>query len=209
MGQPGESPDTEQTRDESRRTDTATPDGKPGPSVSYTIYECPECSTKLLGIHGESPELSCHGESLEPVRKSGIDHMDPDIRHLLTEVYGMPKMTIDVCHFVFETGSVTVTETAEHFDYDRSTVSKYLRDLAEAGFLERHTLDTEQGDTVRVYQASGVEDVWNDELLGFLHWAGQAAMVMDEAKEIKAECTQREGSLDRIFWEIYQERRTL
>lgn len=181
----------------------------PGPSVSYTVYECRECSTTLLGVHNESPDLSCHGQPMEPVEETGIEHSEPDLRHLLTEVYEMPKMTIDVCHFVFETGSVSVSETADHFDYDRSTISRYLRDLDSAGFLERHTLNREQGGTVHVYEAVDIEETRRNELLGFLDWAGQAAMVMDEANEIKAECVASEESLDQIFWDVYQERRTL
>jgi predicted transcriptional regulator len=208
MSQSGDSPDTEPPKG-NRSTGGQEGEQTPGPSVSYTIYECPECSTSVLGIHDESPALSCHGHELEPVEQSGIDHTDPDIRELLLEVYGMPKMTIDICHFVFETGSVSVAEAAKHFGYDRSTVSRYLGDLAEAGFLDCHTLNREEGGTVDIYEAGDVEDIWEQELVGLLDWAGQAARVMDEAKGIKADCVQREDSLDRIFWEIYQERRTL
>jgi len=209
MTQSGSNPGTSTGEGESGSIDEQGIEGKPGPGVSYTVYECPECSTTVLGIHDKQPDLSCHGHPMEPVEESGIDHSDPEIGHLLTEVYEMPKMTIDVCHFVFETGAVSVAETAEHFDYDRSTVSRYLRDLESAGFLERHTLNREQGGTVHVYEADDIEETRRKELLGFLNWAGQAAMVMDEANEIKAQCAQQEGSLDQIFWDVYQEKRTL
>jgi len=186
-------------------SDTA---GEPGPSISYAVYECPECSTTVLGVYDEPPELSCHGCALEPVEESGIDHANPSLRSLLADVYQMPKTTIDICHFVFEAGAVSVAETAERFDYDRSTVSRYLRELESAGFLDRHTLNRAEGGTVHVYRAGDIEETRRAELLGFLDWAGQAARVMDEANEIKADCAEREGSLDRIFWDVYEERQT-
>ena len=182
----------------------------PGPSVTYELYECPQCETTALAIHGESAGLSCCGKSMEPLDERGLEHTQPDVGQLLSEVYEMPKMTIDICHFVFDSGSVTVADTAEHFGYDRSTVSRYLRDLADAGFIERYMLNREQGGTVHVYQARDIQQTRRAELLALLDWTGMAARVMDEANEIKAMCAKDDQNpLDQVFWEVYEEKRTL
>lgn len=181
-----------------------------GTSVSYTIYECAVCGTTVLGLHDDEPALSCHGEPLTPVSDPGIDHATPDLATLLIEVFEMPKMTIDVCHYVFEMGTASIEETADHFGYDRSTMSRYLRELADAGFIDRHTLNKESGGEIYVYEAMGLEETRRKELLGFLEWSGTAIQVMDEANEIKAACaSSTEEDLDEIFWELYQERRTV
>ena len=181
----------------------------PGPTVSYALFECQECSTMALGVLDGEAELSCHEEPMERIDSDGIAHADPDLETLLTDVYELPPMTIDVCHFIFEEGMASVIETAERFDYDRETVSTYLDGLATAGFLDSHTLDKEDGGTVTMYRARGIETTRRAELVSLLRWAGKSALVLDEANEIKAECATRDGDLDRIFWDVYQERRTL
>lgn len=179
------------------------------PSVSYSLFECQECSSVVLGIHDGSAELSCHGEPMDPVDDSGIDHEDPDLDQLLTDVYGTPKMMMDMCHFVFEEGTVSVSDVAEHFGYERDTISDSLRELAGAGFLEQHSLNREDGGEVRVYSAKPVEETRRGELLGLLHWAGTSARILDEANQIKARCVEREDGLDQIFWDVYETERTL
>ena len=187
-------------------TDSST---KPGPSVSYSLFECSECSTVVLAVENEATSLSCHGQPMEPIEEQGIDHTEPDLKDLLTDVYAMPKMTMDVCHFVFESETASVSEVADHFDYDRSTVGRYLQNLADVGFLTKHTLNREDGGIVHVYRAKPIDETRRAEMVSFLRWAGKAAMVLDEANEIKAECALSEGSLDQIFWDVYQEQRTL
>lgn len=210
MGPPEHDSSLQDERDDQSRSGNATdssPEG-PGPSVSYGLFECQVCSSIVLGIHEDTVDLSCHGEPMEPIEEDGIDHTEPDIEQLLTDVYGAPQMMMDVCHFIFEAGTATVAETADHFEYDRSTVSRYLKQLSELGFLERHTLNREEGGEVYVYEARPLEETRRAELVSFLHWSGKATLLLDEANEIKAECADREEPLDTIFWEVYEELRT-
>jgi predicted transcriptional regulator len=205
-----ESPDMATGVDDDATPEVSDEVSSSGPSFSYTVYECPNCSTKLLGVEAESPDLSCCGRSLEPVGESGLEHPKPELKQLLAEVYDMPKMSIDICFFVFESGSASVSDVAEHFGYDRSTVSRYLGELAEAGFIDRHVLNREQGGTIHVYKSKSIDEIRRDAILALLDWAGTGALIMDEANGIKADCIESDdGTLDQVFWEVYQQERTV
>jgi len=179
-------------------------------SLSYTLFECQECSALALGVHDGSAELSCHGQPMETVEKEGVKHKQPDLEQLFTEVYDMPRMIIDICHFVFEEGTTTVEETAERFGYERDRVAEYLHKLAEKDLLERRSKQVGDGGEVHVYEARDMEEASRDEMVGFLRWAGRGAEVLNEANEIKDWCLSHDDKgLDRSFWEVYEERSTL
>lgn len=181
-----------------------------GPSISHTLLECQECSALALGVHDGEHEFSCHGEPMVPVEDEGIDHEDPDFEGLLTEVYDMPKMIIDICHFIFDEGTATVEETSDRFGYDRDNVAEYLRELADRGFLKRRSADIGDGGVVHLYEARDMEDSRREEMVGFLRWAGKGAAVIAEANEIKDWCLSHdEKGLERSFWDVYDERSTL
>ena len=207
-------PDPETDTDSETETrgskDTPQERGDTGPSVSYTVLECQECSALALRVHEGSAELSCHGQPMETVVKEGVEHRQPDLEQLFTEVYDMPRMVIDICHFVFEEGATTVEETAERFGHERGAVAEYLRELAERGFLERRSKDIGGGGEVHVYEAREIQEASRDEMIGFLRWAGRATEVVDEANRIKDWCLSHdEMELERSFWEVYDERSSL
>lgn len=192
----------------------STPDAQV--SRSYILYECDECSATVLGFHDGSAELSCHGKPMVPADETGIGHAEPALEDLFTDVYGLPKETVDVCHFVFENGTASVSDTAERFGYDSSTVSSVLRRLAEAGFLERKRMslsakdgsddDSDEGE-VEIYEAGSVEETHRAEMVGFLRWVGEAYEVLEGANRIKKACLEEDDyELDESFWEIYHER---
>lgn len=181
-----------------------------GPSLSYTLFECQECSALALGVHDGSAKLSCHGRPMETVEKEGVKHQKPDLEHIFTEVYDMPTMVIDICHFVFEEGTTTVEETAERFGYERDSVAEYLHKLAEKGLLERRSKQVGEGGEVHLYEARDPKEASRDEMVGFLRWAGRGAEVLNEANEVKDWCLSHdEKSLEQSFWEVYEQRSTL
>lgn len=92
-------------------------------------------------------------------------------------------LSIFLFALVFENGTASVSDTAERFGYDTSTVSSILRGLAEAGFLERETVnlsaedgtdeDSDEGE-VEIYEAESVEETHRSETVGFFRWVGEA-----------------------------------
>jgi len=185
-----------------------------GNSLTYELYECQTCSATVLGAHDDTAELSCHGEPMVPVDDTGIGHAEPDLEELFTQIYGLPRETVDVCHFVFENGTASVSETAERFGYDPETVSSVLSRLAEAGFLDKQKLslgtveDETDGDgEVEVYEAGDVEETHRAETVGFLRWAAEAGEVLEKANRVKRRCLEDgDYELDETFWEIYHKR---
>ena len=197
----------------SRSEDSSFSKTETGVSLTYEVYECRTCSATVVGAHDGSAEISCHGEPMVPVEKPGIDHEEPTLEELFTQVYGLPTETVDVCHFVFENGTASVSETAERFGWDSETVSGVLSRLAEVGFLEREKVslggvdDEADGGEVEIYEAGTVEETHNAETVGFLRWVVEAGEVLEEANEVKRLCLEDgDYELDETFWEIYDER---
>lgn len=208
MTPPGSEPDPETETGSNREASQERRDA--GPPLYYTLFECQECSALALGVHDGSAELSCHGQPMETVEEEGVKHEEPDLEQIFTEVYDVPRTIIDICHFVFEEGTTTVEETAERFGYERNSVAEYLHNLAEKDLLERRSKQVGDGGEVHVYEARDMEEASRDEMVGFLRWAGRGAEVLNEANEVKDWCLRHDDkSLERSFWEVYEERSTL
>jgi predicted transcriptional regulator len=183
---------------------------RPGPRFTYSLFECQECSALALGIRHESTQFVCHDEPMQPVEDDGIDHAEPTLDHLLLDVFDLPKFMLDICHYLFESDIATVAEIADNFEQDQETITNALQELVETGLIEHRELSREGDGHISVYVAKDIEETRRAELISFLHWAGQATMVLDEANEIKEQCLKEDNAgLHQIFWSIYTERRTL
>lgn len=195
-----------------RMTDTppsTRDDGEPetveyDPTTSrYGIYECVSCDNVILVLGGDDPPMSCHGESMEPVRESRISVRPPDVRDVLLNAFGLPKAGIDICLCVIGEGPMPAGDVADRLGYDRSTVTRYLQRLVDIGLLDRAELNREGGGVVHVYHSIDLDRMRRDTLIGFYVWAGEAACRIEEANRKKRSYLESnpDSSLPEVFWQ--------
>ena len=120
-----------------------------GKTVSYSLFECGECSAVALGVRGDGANLTCHDESMEPV----------DAQYDTEEVteHEVSRVSIEIYDYAFENCPVSVTGIAEQLGHDPETVSEHIQSLVEAGFLEERTPELEGGSSVRVYEPRRID----------------------------------------------------
>ncbi len=119
-------------------------------TVSYTVFECQECSAVALGVRGDGANLTCHDE---PMREADAQY---DTDPMSTEQVS-PGVAVDIYDYAFRRGTVSVTGTAERLGYDPEVVWGNLRALVEAGFLEKREPKLEGGSSVTVYEPRRVD----------------------------------------------------
>lgn len=174
-------------------------------SSKYDILECPECDNVVLALGRDDPPMSCHGEQMQRVIDCDITVKPPDVRQVLLDAFGLPKAGLDICLCVIGEGPLSANEVAESLGYDRSTVTRYLNKLVDIGLLRRSELNREAGGIVNVYHSVDLERMRRETLIGFYIWAGEAAVLIEEANLTKqdymAENPDRE--LPDVFWESF------
>lgn len=177
-------------------------------SSKYDILECPECDNVVLALGRDDPPMSCHGEQMQRVIDCDITVKPPDVRQVLLDAFGLPKAGLDICLCVIGEGPLSANEVAESLGYDRSTVTRYLNKLVDIGLLRRSELNREAGGIVNVYHSVDLERMRRETLIGFYIWAGEAAVLIEEANLTKqdymAENPDRE--LPDVFWESFPDR---
>ena len=177
-------------------------------SSKYDVLECPECDNVVLALGRDDPPMSCHGEQMQRVIDCDITVKPPDVRQVLLDAFGLPKAGLDICLCVIGEGPLSANEVAESLGYDRSTVTRYLNKLVDIGLLRRSELNREAGGIVNVYHSVDLERMRRETLIGFYIWAGEAAVLIEEANLTKqdymAENPDRE--LPDVFWESFPDR---
>jgi len=200
-----DSADTSQTRRESPfagqgETDVILADRE------YNVYTCQSCENVVLTLHDCGDGMTCHGETMAPVREAKMDVEPPKLREVLLNVFGLPKAGLDICLCVIDQGPLAPEEVADQLGYDESTIRRYLNELSEIGLLVKSQLNREDGGFVNVYRPIDVAEMRRESLIGFYLWAGEAATLIEEANLTKEDYLEGsyEESLDEVFWESFR-----
>jgi len=172
----------------------------------FRIYECIECENIVFTVHTEVEQLSCHGEKMNEIAEWDLTVNPPELRQVLLEAFGLPKVGIDICLCVVGEGPMSPSDVADRLDYDRSTISKYLNQLVDIGLLEKSQLNRKSGGYVNVYHGGNIDRLHREMLVGFYAWAGEAAALIEEANEAKAQYSGEDYSenFHELFWEEFQ-----
>lgn len=175
----------------------------------YAIYRCRDCRNTVLSMQDCEGGMTCHGESMVRVRETHIDVEPPDLRQVLLDAFGLPKLGLDICLRVIDEGPVSPKEVGELLGYDESTIRTYLNRLAEVGLLTKSQLNREDGGFVNVYHSIDLEEMRRETLTGFYVWAGEAAALIEQANLTKEEYLNEDHAerLDEVFWEDFKEDR--
>jgi predicted transcriptional regulator len=172
----------------------------------YGVYECTDCENVVLSLR-DAEGMVCHGQEMERVTEHSMDIQPPDLREVLLNAFGLPKVGLDICLCVIGEGPVAPAEVAEALDYDTSTVRTYLNELVDLGLLTRSQLNRESGGFVNVYHSVDLGEMRRETLVGFYVWAGEAASLIEQAnltKEDYLEGNHEEG-LEEVFWEKFRD----
>lgn len=172
----------------------------------YRICECAECDNAVLTVHAGEAQPRCHGSEMSEVTDRDLSVNPPELRQVLLDAFGLPKVGIDVRLCVIGEGRMSPAEVADRLDYDRSTISKYLDQLVDVGILEKSQLNRKRGGYVNLYHGRDIERLRREILLGFYAWAGEAAVLIEEANEAKAQYIEENYSetFHELFWEEFR-----
>jgi predicted transcriptional regulator len=176
----------------------------------YAIYRCQDCRNTVLSMQDCEGGMTCHGETMKKVTETQMSVEPPDLREVLLDAFGLPKMGLDICLCVIGEGPLSPKEAAEKLDYDESTIRTYLNELADIGLLQKSQLNREGGGFVTVYHSIDLEEMRRETLTGFYVWAGEAAALIEQAnvtKEDYMEADYAEG-LEEVFWERFRDSRS-
>lgn len=173
----------------------------------YSIYECRECDNIALTVNPSEEELSCHEQRMREITEWEMEVNPPELREVLLNAFGLPKVGIDICLCVIGEGPLSAGEVADLLDYDQSTVSRYLNELADIGLLEKAQLNRESGGFVNVFHSIDLDKMRRETLVGFYVWAGEAASLIEEANLTKEEYLEEDHSkgLQEVFWQDFQD----
>lgn len=205
---PNDNESTETRSDESPFPDSTTDEEIHLASRPYNIYRCQSCENTVLSLHDCGDGMTCHGEPMVPVRDVEMNVEPPDLREVLLNVFGIPKIGLDICLCVIDEGPLSPDEVAELLGYDSSTIRRYLNQLTEVGVLKKMQLNREDGGFVNVYRSIEIEEMRRESLAGFYMWAGEAATLINEANLTKEDYLDAASDqpMNEVFWESFQER---
>jgi len=174
-------------------------------SSRYDLYECPDCDNVVLALGRDEPPMSCHDKPMERVTDLEMSVKPPDVKQVLLQAFGLPKVGLDICLCVIGEGPLSANEVAESLGYDRSTITRYLNKLVELGLLERSELNREEGGVVNVYHSVDLERMRRETLIGFYVWAGEAAALIEDANLTKQDYLEEnpDRDLPDVFWESF------
>lgn len=175
--------------------------------AEYGIYECTDCENVVLSLNDAGSEMVCHGREMVEVTDCDLQVQPPELRRVLFEAFDLPKPGINICLHVVDEGPQSATQIADHLDFDRSTVSRYLNELVDLGLLEKRQLNRDGGGVVNVYHASDLQRMRHETLVGFYVWAGEAASLIERANEAKSTFSTEDGSTpsNGVFWEASED----
>lgn len=172
----------------------------------YDVYSCRDCDNMVLSLYGCGEGISCHGEKMELVTKTKMDIQSPNLRDVLLNAFGLPKVGLDICLVVIDDGPLSPEEVAQQLGYDKSTIRRYLKQLTDVGLLTKRQLNRENGGFVNIYQPIDIDEMRRESLIGFYIWAGEAAMLIEEANLTKEDYLEGsyEDDLNEVFWEAFR-----
>lgn len=172
----------------------------------YDVYGCQTCDNVILSLHGCGEGMTCHDEKMVPVTEAKMEIQPPNLRDVLLNVFGLPKVGLDICLCVIDDGPLSPNEVAEQLGYDESTIRRYLNQLTEIGLLTKMQLNREDGGFVNVYQPIDLEEMRQESLIGFYLWAGEAATLIEDANLTKEDYVDGsyDGDLNKVFWESFR-----
>jgi predicted transcriptional regulator len=172
----------------------------------YDVYGCQTCDNVILSLHGCGEGMTCHDENMVPVTEAKMEIQPPNLRDVLLNVFGLPKVGLDICLCVIDDGPLSPNEVAEQLGYDESTIRRYLNQLTEIGLLTKMQLNREDGGFVNVYQPIDLEEMRQESLIGFYLWAGEAATLIEDANLTKEDYVDGsyDGDLNEVFWESFR-----
>jgi len=172
----------------------------------YDVYGCQTCDNVILSLHGCGEGMTCHDEEMVPVTDAKMEIQPPNLRDVLLNVFGLPKVGLDICLCVIDDGPLSPDEVAQQLGYDESTIRRYLNQLTDIGLLRKMQLNREDGGFVNVYQPIDLEEMRRESLIGFYLWAGEAATLIEDANLTKEDYVDGsfEGDLNEVFWESFQ-----
>jgi predicted transcriptional regulator len=172
----------------------------------YDVYGCQTCDNVILSLHGCGEGMTCHGEEMVPITEAKMEIQPPNLRDVLLNVFGLPKVGLDICLCVIDDGPLSPGEVADELGYEESTIRRYLNKLTDIGLLRKMQLNREDGGFVNVYQPIDLEEMRRESLIGFYLWAGEAAMLIEDANLTKEDYVDGsyEGDLNEIFWESFR-----
>jgi predicted transcriptional regulator len=163
------------------------------------------CDNVVLVVGSDDLPMSCHDQQMEQVTELEISIKPPDVRQVLLQAFGLPKVGLDICLCVIGEGPLSANEVAKKLGYDRSTITRYLSKLIKLGLLRRSELNWESGGVVNVYYSVDLERMRRETLIGFFVWAGKAALLIEEANLTKQDYFEAnpDCGLTDIFWESF------
>lgn len=176
----------------------------------YDVYGCQSCENVILSLHDCGDGMTCHGEEMVPMREAKMEVQPPNLRDVLLNVFGLPKVGLDICLCVIDDGPLAPEEVADRLGYDESTIRRYLNQLTDIGLLIKTQLNREDGGFVNVYRPIDIEEMRRESLIGFYLWAGEAATLIEEANLTKEEYLDGsyEDDMTEVFWESFQNRQS-
>jgi predicted transcriptional regulator len=200
--------------DDTESRESPFPSRGDGPDIDlddrpYAIYRCQDCRNTVLSMQDCEGGMTCHGEPMDKVTETTMRVEPPDLREVLLDAFGLPKMGLDICLCVIGDGPLSPKEVAERLDYDESTIRTYLNELADIGLLQKSQLNREGGGFVTVYHSIDLAEMRRETLTGFYIWAGEAAALIEQANLTKEDYLGADYSegLEEVFWERFREGR--
>jgi predicted transcriptional regulator len=199
---------TDNTTDET--TDSPFPGRGESPDIDlsdrpYAIYRCQDCRNTVLSMQDCDGGMTCHGEPMERVTDTQMSVEPPDLREVLLDAFGLPKMGLDICLCVIGDGPLSPKEAADKLGYNESTIRTYLNELADIGLLQKSQLNREGGGFVTVYHSIDLDEMRRETLTGFYVWAGEAAALIEQANLTKEDYMNEDYAegLEEVFWERF------
>lgn len=129
----------------------------------------------------------------------------PGLEEVLKQVFDVSPVQKDILVHLSEEGGLTISDIADDFDLDRSTVSRHVNHLHETGVITKHPKNLKEGGSVHVYSIRNTEEVLRILREGIYHWvAGALASVerLGEEEFVSPDPqTTREGDGLGIYWE--------
>lgn len=153
----------------------------PSSRQEFDVQVCESC-----GRFGRLGEETCCGERTTSVETTVICDQ-PELPSVVSEVFGLSATDLAVCYALDQLDEATVDELTNHFDRDRSTVSRSLDRLGELDLVEKRPRIPESGGRVHVYSSRPLDDVRRRLELGLYAWVDAAVEEVDELDRRKME----------------------
>lgn len=143
------------------------------------IYQCESCGNLAFG---EVAEVRCCGTSMTAVDRVtvDIDLPEPKFDQVLQTVFGLPLTGLEIIHWLMGRGEVKARAITDALGYDRSTITRNLDSLTDAGLVERRSEAGHSGGRVYLYSVGDTEGLRRQFRRGLYVWMTQVVQDIDE-----------------------------